>query len=154
MMQDPDVPERPAAAGAPVLILNAYGPFLRRPVAQALERAGFTALAAADLAEAVEIGRTRRLGGIVVGLNLKQGADGEVLESGLSLLAAFLGQLGDPTFAHRPIMVTVTYRSSSMVVENEARRHRILNPRLLASKDEVLDPAFAGRIRQHFAQGW
>ena len=59
-----------------VLILNAYGQFLRRPVFDALDRAGFDALAASDLSAAVELTRTKKLGGIVVGLNLKQGPGG------------------------------------------------------------------------------
>lgn len=137
-----------------VLILNAYGEFLRRPVSDALDRAGFDVLAASDLNEAVELARTKKLGGIVVGLNLKQGTSGEVPESGLSLFARFLAEVGDPGFATRPIVVTVTYRSSSGVVEEEAARHGVANPRLLASKADVLDPAFAGVIREHFARGW
>lgn len=147
--------ENEAAVGpSPVLILNAYGPFLRRPVSEALNRAGFEALAASGLEHAVEIARIKSLAGMVVGLNLKQGGKGEILESGLSLFASFLTQLDDPALALRPIVVTVTYRSSSMMVETEAARHGIRNPRLLAAKDDVLDPGFARVIREHFSRGW
>ena len=143
-----------SAARPAVLILNAYGQFLRRPVFEALDRAGFDALPASDLSEAVGLARTKKLGGIVVGLNLKPGTSGEVMESGLSLFARFLAEVGDPGFATRPIVVTVTYRSSSGVVEEEAARHGVTNPRLLASKADVLDPAFADAICEHFARGW
>ena len=147
--------ENKATVGRPpVLILNAYGPFLRRPLSEALHRAGFEAMPALGLENAVEIARSRKLAGVVVGLNLRQGTSGEVLESGLSLFARFLAEVGDPGFATRPIVVTVTHRSSSGVVDEEAARHGIANPRLLASKADVLDPAFAGAMREHFALGW
>lgn len=122
-------------------------------MAQALERAGFDAILATDLEHAVEIARTRKLGGVVVGLNLKQGPSGDILGSGLSLFASLLAKLDDGAFASRPIVVTVTYRSSSMVVDTEAARYGIKNPRLIASKEDVLDPGFASAIRNHFAQG-
>lgn len=157
-MQDPrsadSLTQRAATAstGRPiVLILNAYGEFLRRPVIEALDRAGFVALPAKDMDDALATARTKPLGGMVVGLNLQQGPDGVVIESGLSLFARFVTLLGNPAFAERPIMVTATYQSSRIVVQTESKRHRIKNPILLAAKEDVLSPAFGARIREHFS---
>jgi len=136
-----------------VLMLNAYGPFLRRPVTACLEQAGYEPLPTSTVAEAVTVLRRGGVAGIVVGFNIELDGTGTITKSGLGVFAELRQIVGHPGLLSCPIVVTATFRTAASVVRAEALRHRIDNPILLAVKQDVLDPAFGATMRRHFESG-
>ncbi|MGE0454772.1 MAG: thioredoxin family protein [Vicinamibacteria bacterium] len=147
--------ERSAEAGAdpafqPVLVLNAYGDFLRRPVFEALARAGYAPHPVADVEAGVRALRESAFAGAVVALNPVLDLDGLVVQSGLGLWARVVERVGDPLLRRRPIVVTATSRASVPLVHAECVRHAIANPILILTKADATDPSAPARIESHF----
>ncbi len=136
-----------------VLIINAYGAFLRRPVTACLEHAGYEACPTSTVMEAAAELRQGGVAGLVVALNLGLDGAGAVTKSGLGIFAEVRQTVADPDLFRCPIVVTATFKTAAGVVQEEALRHRIDNPILLAVKQDVLDPAFGATMRRHFESG-
>ena len=133
-----------------VLIINAYGAFLRRPVTACLEHAGYEACPTSTVMEAAAELRKGGVVGLVVALNLGLDGAGAVTKSGLGVFAELRQAAPDPELFSCPIVVTATFKTAAGVVQEEALRHGIANPILLAAKLDVLNPAFGIEIRRHF----
>lgn len=142
--------EHPSSMKSRVLIINAYGAFLRRPVTACLEHAGYEACPTSTVVEAVAELRRGGVAGLVVALNLGLNGAGAVTRSGLGVFAELRQAAPDPELFSCPIVVTATFKTAAGVVQEEARRHGIANPILLAAKSDVLDPAFGAEMRRHF----
>lgn len=132
-----------------VLVLNAYGDFLRRPVFEALSRAGYVPCPAESVEAAVDAVKTRALAGVVVALNPVFSRDGEILQSGIGFWAQVLARIDDPSWLSRPIVVTATSRASAPLVRSELTRHGVANPVLIVTKGEATDPGFPAVVQQH-----
>lgn len=133
----------------PVLVLNAYGDFLRRPVFETLARAGYAPQPVPDVEAAVAALRSGRFAGAVVALNPVLDLDGLVVQSGLGLWARVVDRVGDPLLRSRPIVVTATSRASVPVVHAEVARHAIENPILILTKADTEDAASAAKLGSH-----